>query len=75
MQMNATSLYKRTEVIGRGKFGVVYKAQNKQTKQIVAIKVLNLDTEEDEVIDVQQEIQFLSELKMSLISLIIMAVF
>ena len=61
--MNATSLYKRTEVIGRGKFGVVYKAQNKQTKQIVAIKVLNLDTEEDEVIDVQQEIQFLSELK------------
>ncbi|CAX43713.1 N-rich kinase, putative [Candida dubliniensis CD36] len=63
MQMNATSLYKRTEVIGRGKFGVVYKAQHKQTKQIVAIKVLNLDTEEDEVIDVQQEIQFLSELK------------
>ena len=52
MQMNAKSLYKRTEVIGRGKFGVVYKAQNKQTKQIVAIKVLNLDTEEDEVIDV-----------------------
>ena len=40
------------------KFGVVYKAQNKQTKQIVAIKVLNLDTEEDEVIDVQQEINF-----------------
>ncbi|KAK6866568.1 Serine/threonine-protein kinase KIC1 [Candida tropicalis] len=61
--MNSTSLYKRTEVIGRGKFGVVYKAYNKQTKQVVAIKVLNLDTDEDELIDVQQEIQFLTELK------------
>lgn len=56
-------LFERTEVIGRGKFGVVYKGYNKQTKQVVAIKVLNLDTEEDEVIDVQQEIQFLTELK------------
>ncbi|RCK67419.1 Serine/threonine-protein kinase KIC1 [Candida viswanathii] len=61
--MNSTSIYKRTEVIGRGKFGVVYKAYNKQSKQVVAIKVLNLDTDEDELIDVQQEIQFLTELK------------
>lgn len=59
----STALYKRTEVIGRGKFGVVYKGYHKQTKQIVAIKVLNLDTEEDEVLDVQQEIQFLADLK------------
>lgn len=61
--MNSTSLFKRTEVIGRGRFGVVYKAYNKHTKQVVAIKVLNLDTQEDEVADVQQEIQFLAELK------------
>lgn len=60
--MNVSS-YKRTEVIGRGKFGIVYKAYNKQTKQVVAIKVLNLDTQEDEVTEVQQEIQFLTELK------------
>lgn len=59
----STALYKRTEVIGRGKFGVVYKGYHKQTKQTVAIKVLNLDTEEDEVLDVQQEIQFLADLK------------
>lgn len=62
--MTSTSgLYKRTEIIGKGKFGVVYKGYNKQTRKVVAIKVLNLDTEEDEVVDVQQEIQFLSELK------------
>lgn len=61
--MSSIALYKRTEVIGRGKFGVVYKGHNKQTKQTVAIKVLNLDTQDDEVLDVQQEIQFLTELK------------
>lgn len=61
--MSSTTLFKRTEVIGRGKFGIVYKGYNKQTKQVVAIKVLNLDTQEDEVADVQQEIQFLAELK------------
>ncbi|KAI5959000.1 KIC1 [Candida pseudojiufengensis] len=61
--MSSISQYKRTEVIGRGKFGVVYKAYHKQTKQVYAIKVLNLDTEEEEILDVQQEIQFLTELK------------
>lgn len=59
----STSLYNRTEIVGRGKFGVVYKGYNKQTNKLVAIKVLNLDTQEDEVTDVQQEIQFLTELK------------
>lgn len=58
-----SSQYKRTEVIGRGKFGVVYKGYKILTKQPVAIKVLNLDTQEDEVEDVQQEVQFLAELK------------
>lgn len=61
--MTSISQYKRTEVIGRGKFGVVYKAYHKQTKQVYAIKVLNLDTEEEDIIDVQQEIQFLTELR------------
>ncbi|CDK24240.1 unnamed protein product [Kuraishia capsulata CBS 1993] len=58
-----TQIYKRTEIIGRGKFGVVYKGIHRATNQVVAIKVLNLDTAEDEVKDVQQEIQFLAQLK------------
>lgn len=57
------SAYSRTEVIGQGKFGVVYKGFHRQTKQVVAIKVLELDTNYDEVVDVQQEIQFLADLK------------
>lgn len=56
-------MYRRTDVIGRGKFGIVYKGYHKSTKHVVAIKVLNLDTEPEEVAEVQQEVQFLSELK------------
>lgn len=61
--MQPQSAYSRTEVIGQGKFGVVYKGYHRQTKKVVAIKVLELDTKYDEVIDVQQEIQFLADLK------------
>ncbi|CAL9734638.1 serine/threonine-protein kinase Kic1p [Monosporozyma servazzii] len=57
------SVFRRTEVIGRGKFGVVYKGYNIKTKHIYAIKVLNLDSDADEVEDVQREVQFLSSLK------------
>ena len=35
---------------------------NNKTKKIVAIKVLNLDTEEDDVDDIQNEIALLSQL-------------
>lgn len=55
--------YQRTKVIGQGKFGTVYKGYHKKTRQTVAIKVLELDTKENEVTDVQQEIQFLAALK------------
>lgn len=61
--MSQASDYKRTEVIGQGKFGIVYKGFHRQTKKVVAIKVLELDTQYDEVVDVQQEIQFLADLK------------
>lgn len=60
---SVSTLFKRTEVIGRGKFGVVYKGYYTKTKQVCAIKVLNLDSADDEVEDVQKEIQFLSSLK------------
>lgn len=60
---DVTSVFKRTEVIGTGKFGVVYKGYHAHTKQVYAIKVLNLDSDEDEVEDVQREVQFLASMK------------
>lgn len=58
-----STLYELKEVIGKGRFGIVYKGICKKTLQTVAIKVLNLDTEEDEIPYVKKEIQFLTELK------------
>lgn len=61
--MLSIAAYQRTKIIGQGKFGTVYKGYHKKTRQIVAIKVLELDTKDNEVVDVQQEIQFLAALK------------
>lgn len=60
---NISQKYKLLEIIGRGKFGTVHKGVNVDTKQLIAIKILNLDTDHEEVKDIQQEIQFLSKLK------------
>ncbi|KAI8084204.1 Pkinase-domain-containing protein [Gilbertella persicaria] len=58
----ASQLYKKLKKVGRGAYGSVYKGIHTQTHQIVAIKVLNLDTEEDDVDDIQREIGLLSQL-------------
>ncbi|KAJ8323796.1 kinase that interacts with cdc31p [Batrachochytrium dendrobatidis] len=46
--------------IGKGSFGNVYKGIKKSNGQVVAIKVLDLDTDEDEISDVRKEIALLS---------------
>ncbi|EPS44672.1 hypothetical protein H072_1337 [Dactylellina haptotyla CBS 200.50] len=55
--------YEKTDLVGKGSFGFVYKAIHKPTRQIVAVKILSLDVAEQELVDVQQEIQLLSQLK------------
>ncbi|WBW74251.1 PAK-related GC kinase Nak1 [Schizosaccharomyces osmophilus] len=60
---SAARAYTKLEIVGRGSYGAVYKGLRNATKEIVAIKVLNLDTAEDEVSDIQKEITVLSELK------------
>ncbi|KAI8059224.1 Pkinase-domain-containing protein [Gongronella butleri] len=58
----AAQMYTRLRRIGKGAYGSVYQGVNNRTKQVVAIKVLNLDTEEDDVADIQKEIAMLSQL-------------
>ncbi|KAG7192415.1 putative protein serine/threonine kinase [Scheffersomyces spartinae] len=51
--------YKFGECIGKGNFGDVFKATDKTTKKVYAIKVINLDCSED-MGSLIQEIRFLS---------------
>ncbi|EFW99785.1 ste20-like serine/threonine-protein [Grosmannia clavigera kw1407] len=56
-------LYTKEYCIGGGSFGKVFKGVDKRTGQAVAIKVIDIESAEDEVEDIIQEIAILSELR------------
>ncbi|KAI0125450.1 kinase-like domain-containing protein [Xylariales sp. AK1849] len=56
-------LYTKEFCIGGGSFGKVFKGVEKKSGQAVAIKVIDIESAEDEVEDIIQEIAILSELQ------------
>ncbi|KAI8050972.1 kinase-like domain-containing protein, partial [Syncephalis plumigaleata] len=59
---NPEELYIRHQRIGKGSFGEVYKGTEIKTSTTVAIKVIDLESAEDEIEDIQLEISILSQL-------------
>lgn len=58
------NLYTKIEKIGEGTYGVVYKARNKITGQLVALKKIRLENQEEGVPSTAiREISLLKELK------------
>ncbi|KAI9707739.1 MAG: hypothetical protein M1836_000701 [Candelina mexicana] len=54
------SQYQVLEELGSGSFGVVYKAIERSSGDIVAIKHIDLESSEDDIQEIQQEISVLS---------------
>ena len=58
------SKYKKLEKLGEGTYGVVYKAQNLETGELVALKKMRLEKEDDGVPSTAiREISLLKSLK------------
>ncbi|KAF8860277.1 Pkinase-domain-containing protein [Acephala macrosclerotiorum] len=52
--------YSVLEELGSGSFGTVYKAIDRSTGEVVAIKHIDLESSEDDILEIQQEIAVLS---------------
>ncbi|KIP04846.1 hypothetical protein PHLGIDRAFT_108991 [Phlebiopsis gigantea 11061_1 CR5-6] len=63
MATSVHQLYRRLETIGRGAYGSVHKGIEIATGNVVALKIINLDTEDDDVADIQREVALLTQLR------------
>ncbi|PWN44189.1 Pkinase-domain-containing protein [Ceraceosorus guamensis] len=53
--------YQLLEKLGTGSFGTVYRAMHKETRQIVAIKQIDLEDSDDDISEIQMEIAHLAQ--------------
>jgi serine/threonine-protein kinase 24/25/MST4 len=51
------------ERVGRGSFGEVWKARNKQTGDVVAVKLINLEESEEDIEVIQDEVHVQRSIK------------
>ncbi|KAI5118932.1 hypothetical protein M0805_003756 [Coniferiporia weirii] len=56
-------LYKRLETVGKGAYGSVHRGIEIATGTVVALKIINLDTADDDVADIQREVALLAHLR------------
>ncbi|OMJ29940.1 Serine/threonine-protein kinase svkA [Smittium culicis] len=54
--------YVKQKLVGRGAYGLVYKGLDTFTNTTVAIKIMNLDKNDENISDIQREISLLSQL-------------
>ncbi|TFK75260.1 Pkinase-domain-containing protein [Pluteus cervinus] len=62
-QPSVHQLYKRLETVGKGAYGSVHKGKHIPSGNIVALKIINLDTADDDVGDIQREVALLTQLR------------
>jgi hypothetical protein len=58
-ETDQSSAYTLLEKLGMGSFGTVWKAVHNETGQVVAIKIINLETTTDDLDEIQAEIAHL----------------
>lgn len=61
--MNTSSAYSIRECVGRGNFGDVYRAVERRSRRVVALKVVNLEYSDEDIGLLAQEIFFLAQLR------------
>ncbi|KAF8581957.1 kinase-like protein [Ramaria rubella] len=62
-QLPVTQLYRKLEIVGKGAYGSVHRGIRIATGEVVALKIINLDTPDDDVEDIQREVALLSQLR------------
>jgi len=62
-QPSVHQLFRRLEAVGKGAYGSVHKGVHISTGNLVALKIINLDTADDDVGDIQREVTLLTQLR------------